>query len=44
MIDLQQSSPPGWCPVCRMEIYEEGQNLCSACREQEEREESAEDD
>ena len=31
LFDPQQARPAGWCPVCHMEIWEEGQPLCRAC-------------
>lgn len=31
MMDPQQMKPAGWCPVCGMEIWAEGKNLCTRC-------------
>jgi hypothetical protein len=31
MMDPQQMQPAGWCPVCGMEIWTEGKNLCTRC-------------
>lgn len=36
LYDPQQSRPAGWCPVCGREIYAEGENLCTRCKETEE--------
>lgn len=33
LYDPQMRYPAGWCPVCKREIYEYGQNLCTRCRE-----------
>lgn len=36
LYDPQQQRPAGWCPVCGREIYAEGENLCTRCKEMEE--------
>lgn len=33
LYDPQQAKPAGWCPICRMEIWTPGKNLCRACEE-----------
>ena len=38
LYDPQQQRPAGWCPVCGREIYAEGENLCTKCKEMEESE------
>ena len=35
LYDPQQRKPAGWCPVCGMEIYADGENLCLRCKEEE---------
>ena len=34
MMDPQQMQPAGWCPQCGREIWTEGENLCTRCREE----------
>ena len=34
MMDPQQMKPAGWCPQCGREIWTEGENLCTRCREE----------
>ena len=34
--DDQAALPWGWCPVCGMEIWRKGQELCQRCAEKEE--------
>ena len=35
LFDPQQARPVGFCEICGREIYAEGENLCSRCREEE---------
>ena len=35
LYDQQQQRPAGWCPICKREIYAEGENLCTKCKEME---------
>ena len=32
LLDPQQATPAGWCPVCGTKIWEDGQELCRRCR------------
>ena len=31
----QQERPAEWCPVCGREIFTDGENLCTKCKEME---------
>lgn len=35
MTDPQQMRPAGWCPVCGMEIWADGKDLCRRCEREE---------
>ena len=39
LFDPQQRRPAGWCPICKLEIYAAGENLCRKCKEMEEQNE-----
>lgn len=30
--DPQQQKPKGWCPICGMEIWSDGQEVCTRCK------------
>jgi hypothetical protein len=40
MMDPQQEAPAGWCPQCGREIWAEGEELCTRCREEEQEKEN----
>ena len=42
-MDPQQLPPAGWCPVCKQEIWEDGENLCPRCKKLEEENEQCDE-